>query len=248
MREIETDIQTLVSAHKTHFFDDAVRQPPTSFSQVRILADANVFRPKNQLNRLPFTKSFGLFFGRQTSGADFDRSAGHDAYQEIGRSQKSGDVFTCRMIVNFVGCSHLFEMAFVEHRDVVTHLQSLFLIVRDKDGWHLDLLQKRAYLTTKMHARLRIQRAERLVKEQDLRFVGQRARNRDALLLSSRELPGIFLTMFVQSHQLEQTIYCFFSLLSRAPANLQTKGDVFLHGHARKKRVRLKDHADATLT
>src|SRR6266568_557856 len=247
MGEIETDIQTLVSADKIHFLDHAVRQPPTSFSQVRILADANVLRPKNQLNRLPFTKSSRLFFGRQTGGADFDRSAGHDAYQKIGRSQKSGDVFTRRMIVNFVGCSHLFEMALVEHRDVVAHLQSLFLIVRDKDRWNLDLLQKRAYLATQMHPRLRIQRAERLVKEQDLRFVGQRARNRDALLLSSRELPGIFLAMFVQPHQLEQTIYCFSSFLSRAPANLQTKGNVFLHGHARKKRVRLKDHADTAL-
>src|SRR2546427_7450752 len=247
MREIETDIQTLVSADKIHFLDHAVRQPPTSFGQVRILADANVLRPKNQLNRLPFTKSSRFFFGWQTSSADFDRSAGHDAYQKIGRSQKSGDVFTGRMIVNFVGCSHLFEMAFVEHRDVVTHLQSLFLIVRDKDGWNLDLLQKRAYLATQMHARLRIQRAERFVKEQDLRFVSQRARNRDALLLSSRELPGMFLPMFLQSHQLKQTIYGFSSFLSRAPANLQPKGNVFFHGHARKERVRLKDHAHATL-
>src|SRR5205807_7706707 len=101
MRQIETDIQTLVGADKIHFLDHAVRQSPTSFSQVRILADANVLGSKDQLNRLSFTKSFGFFFGRQTSGADFDRSAGHDAYQEISGSQKSGDVFTRRMIVNF---------------------------------------------------------------------------------------------------------------------------------------------------
>src|SRR2546430_5162103 len=118
MREIETDIQTLVGATKLPCLDHPLRHPPTSFSQVRILADANVLGSKNQLNRLPFTKSSRFFFGRQTSGADFDRSAGHDAYQKIGRSQKSGDVFTGRMIVNFVGCSHLFEMALVEHRNV----------------------------------------------------------------------------------------------------------------------------------
>src|SRR5437016_3010052 len=190
MREIETDIQTLVSTHKTHFLDHAIRQAPASFNQVRILADANILRSKYQLNRLSFTKSSRFLFGRQTGRADFDRSARHDTYQQIGCSQKSGDVFTGRMIVNFVGCSHLFEMAFVEHRNVVTHLQSLFLIVRDKDRWNLDLFQKRAYLATQMHARLRIQRAERFVKQQDLRLVSQRAGNRDALLLSSRELPG----------------------------------------------------------
>src|SRR5438067_11509838 len=123
MREIETDIQTLVSTDKIHFLDHAVRQPPTSFSQVRILADANVLRPKNQLNRLPFTKSSRLFFGTQTGAADFDRSARHDAYQDIRRSQKSGDVITPPNIINHVGCSYLFAMAFVDHRDVVTHIQ-----------------------------------------------------------------------------------------------------------------------------
>src|SRR5260370_41580427 len=131
MGEIETDKQTLVSSDKIHFLDQAVCEPATSFSQVRILTDANVLGSKDQLNRLSFTKSFGFRFGRQTSGADFDRPAGHHAYQEISCSQKSGDVFTCRTIVNFVGWSHLFEMAFVKHHDVVTHLQRFFLIVRD---------------------------------------------------------------------------------------------------------------------
>src|SRR2546427_4610961 len=117
MREIETDIQTLVSADKIHFLDHAVRQPPTSFGQVRILADANVLGSKNQLNRLPFTKSSRFFFGWQTSSADFDRSAGHDAYQKIGRSQEGGHVFSGGMVVDFVGRSDLLQMTFIEHRD-----------------------------------------------------------------------------------------------------------------------------------
>src|SRR3989442_9735362 len=164
MREIEADIQTLVSADKIHFLDHAVRQPPTSFGQVRILADANVLRSKNQLNRLPFTKSSRFFFGWQTSSADFDRSAGHDAYQKIGRSQKGRHIFSGRMIVNFIGCSHLFEMAFVEHRDAVPQFQRLFLIMRDEYGRNFDLSQKGTNFSSEMYARLRIQRPKRLVE------------------------------------------------------------------------------------
>src|ERR687888_1730194 len=124
MRKVEPEIQTLISADKIYLLDHTIRQPPASFSQVRILTDANILGPKDQLDRLPFTKPSRFFFGRQTSGADFDSAAGHYTDQKICGSQKGRHVFRGRMIVNLVRCSDLFEMAFVKYGDVIAHLQS----------------------------------------------------------------------------------------------------------------------------
>src|SRR5262245_39066585 len=99
-----------------------------------------------------------------------------------------------------------------------------------------------------MQACLRIERSERLVEEQDLRLVRERARDRDSLLLSTRELPGIFLAVFLQLNQLDQPIDRLFSFLPPPAANFQTKPDVLFDRHAWKERIRLEDHADTTLT
>src|SRR5205807_10620993 len=121
------------------------------------------------------------------------------------------------------------------------------LIVRDEYRWHLYLSEQRANFTTQVHASLRIERAERFVEQEHLRFVCERARDRDALLLSARKLPRIFLAMRFQLHQLDQAIDNLAPFFARPASNLQTVCDVFLDRHARKERIRLKDHAYTTL-
>ena len=53
--------------------------------------------------------------------------------------------------------------------------------------------------------------------------------------------------MLFQLHQLEQTIHSLFSFFAGLAADFQSVADILFHGHARKKRVSLKDHADAAL-
>ena len=50
MREIEANCEPLVRADEIHFFDYAVSEPAASFREIRVLADAYIFRTKHQLN------------------------------------------------------------------------------------------------------------------------------------------------------------------------------------------------------
>src|SRR5262249_243379 len=101
-------------------------------------------------------------------------------------SEKSGDKFGRRMIVNFVRRANLFKTAIVKNGDAISQLKCFFLIVRNKDRRHLNFAKQGANLAPEMHARLCVERAERLVEQQYLRFVGQRARDCYALLLAAR--------------------------------------------------------------
>src|SRR6267142_4743894 len=214
---------------------------------MRVLADTDIFRTKDQLNRLSFAKSCRFFHSGQTGAADLNKALSHYAEQEISRSQKGRDIFGGRLVVNFIRSADLFQMTIVEDRDAISQLQSFFLIVSDEYGRYFDLSQEGANLAAQFHAGLCIEGAERLVEQKHLRLVSQRARDRHALLLAAGKLPGILLAMLFQLHQLEQPVDRFFSFFARHPANLQSETDVLLDGHAGKQRVSLKDHADTTL-
>jgi hypothetical protein len=119
-------------------------------------------------------------------------------------------------------------MRHVKHRDAQTLLQLLDL--------DLQLL-----------AQLFVERAERLIHQQHGRLENNRARNRDALLLATRQLARHALAVVLELHQRQ----CFFDLASDIVAgkfpHLQRKGDVLRHRHVRKERIFLKDHADPAL-
>ena len=75
-------------------------------------------------------------------------------------------------------------------------------VVRDHDDQPLarDLLDE----FHDLHARLGVERARRLVREQDLGVVDERARNGDALHLPARELVRLFIELLPQPHALER--------------------------------------------
>ena len=50
MREIEANREPLVRADKIHFFDYAVGEPTATLREIRVLANADIFRTKHQLN------------------------------------------------------------------------------------------------------------------------------------------------------------------------------------------------------
>jgi hypothetical protein len=78
----------------------------------------------------------------------------------------------------------------VHHHDAVGHRQRLFLVVRDHDGGHAQLALQAADLAAQVHAHDGVQRRQRLVQQQQPRRRGQRARQRDALLLAADSWPG----------------------------------------------------------
>ena len=93
----------------------------------------------------------------------------------------------------------------VEHRDgPVRVLLGERRIVRDHDDGLavalVELLQQRHDLAR----RAAVEIAGRLVGEQQVRLVRQRARDRDALLLAARELPRPMVLAAAEAHRLEQ--------------------------------------------
>src|SRR5205085_8160492 len=161
--------------------------------------------------------------------------------------EKGRDVLGLGAVVNVLGRAHLFEVSRVQDGDAVAEFQSLFLVVRNEDGWDVYVSEQRANLSAQAHARLRVERAEGLVEEQDLRLVGERARNRHALLLPARKLRRVLLTMLFEVDEFEQARDLLFDFATARAAYAHAVAYVLLDRHAWKERVGLEDDADAAL-
>ena len=84
----------------------------------------------------------------------------------------------------------LHDPALVEHGDAVGHRQRLALVVGDEDEGDAERLLQRLQLVLHLLAQLEVERAERLVEQQHLGLVDQRAGQRDALALAAGQLAG----------------------------------------------------------
>jgi hypothetical protein len=93
-----------------------------------------------------------------------------------------------RMRIDGVGCADLLDTAVVHHHHAVGHLECLFLVVGDEHAGHVQLVVQAAQPAPQFLAHFGIECAERFVEQQHLGLDGQRARQRDALPLSAREL------------------------------------------------------------
>src|SRR5439155_26771337 len=89
-----------------------------------------------------------------------------------------------------------------------------------------------------------VERAERLVEEEDLRLSRQRARERDALPLAARELPGAQPLEPLELDQPEQCLDPLAHAWSRPAPYAHREGDVVEHAHLPEERGVLEDEAD----
>ena len=74
---------------------------------------------------------------------------------------------------------------------LVGHLEGLFLVVRDEDAGHVDLVVQPAQPLPQLLPHLGVEGAERLVEQQHLRLGRQRPRQGHALPLAAGELRRI---------------------------------------------------------
>ena len=96
---------------------------------------------------------------------------------------------------SLAGCSYtasgraqLLDPALVEHGQAVAHGQRLLLVVGDVDEGDADLALDPLELQLHLLAQLQVQGAERLVQQQHLRLVHDRAGQRDPLPLAAGQL------------------------------------------------------------
>ena len=110
------------------------------------------------------------------------------------------------MLVDLGGRAELGDVALVEDRDAVGHRQGLVLVVRDEDERDADLALDLLELHLHLLAQLEVERAERLVEEQDLGAVDEGAGERDALALAAGQLRGRAVAVGAEPHRLERLL------------------------------------------
>ena len=115
----------------------------------------------------------------------------------------------------------------------------------------MNLLVQLAQPAPQLLAHLGVERAERLVEQKNAGLDGERARERDALALTARQLRGQALAERAELHQLEQPFHARANLrLSRAGAArtcAQSERHVLEHRHVAEQRVLLEDETDIAL-
>ena len=138
--------------------------------------------------------------------------------------------------------SHLLEHAEVHDGDAIGNRHRFLLVVRDEHGGDADATLDSSELRAHIDAQLSVEVRQRLVQQQDARLEHERACERDALLLPTRELRRVTLAQSRQAHQLQRRFHTPPHLVARPTPHLQPKGDVVEHGHVRPQRVALKNH------
>ncbi len=99
---------------------------------------------------------------------------------------------------------------------------------------------QRADLATQPQAFQRVERRQRLIEQQQSGGRCQGARQRDALLLATRELPGIFGARVRQADQLEQLAYTAVDFVAALAPVDEAVGDVVENREIGKQRIGLE--------
>ena len=102
------------------------------------------------------------------------------------------------------GRGELLQPAGAHHADPVGHRQRLRLVVGDEDGGDAELELEPADLLAQLHPHLGVERRQRLVEQQHPRAQGERAGQRDPLLLAAGELVRVAVAVVGQADQLQQ--------------------------------------------
>jgi hypothetical protein len=151
------------------------------------------------------------------------------------------------MMVNLLRCPNLLDPSTIEDRNLIAQLHRLLLIVRDKERRDAETTKQGPYFAPQPASRLWIERAEWLIKEQQIRLIGKGTRNCDPLLLPTRKLPRIFFTLLRQPNHCQQLSRHSLPLTFSNTTDPQSKADILADGHPREERVILKYYSDIAL-
>ena len=110
-----------------------------------------------------------------------------------------------------------------------------------------EVVLERLQLELHLLAELQVEGAERLVEQQHLRLVDERAGERDPLLLAARELARLALLDAGEVDQLEDLPHAPVELRALEPLAPQPEGDVLEDRQVREERVALEDGVDVSL-
>ena len=170
-------------------------------------------------------------------------------YEQVGHAEEAGDecrrsaARTARSAIRAARSGRPCMTAIV-----VGHRHRLLLVVRDVDERDAELVLDRLQLELHLLAQLQVERAERLVQQQDARTVDESAGERDPLLLAAGELPRLPLTQALADRPSRGSRRP--GRARRAPfttAAARPERDVLGDRQMREERIRLEDGVDVAL-
>ena len=137
-------------------------------------------------------------------------------------------------------------LAVADHRDAVGQQHSFERVVRDHHGGEAELVMQAAVILAQRVAGERVERAERLVHQHDLRARGDGARDADALPFAAGELRRQTVAMLgaIETHQLDQLVDARGDARVVPAEQLRRDRDVLRHRHVREQADALEHVAD----
>ena len=115
------------------------------------------------------------------------------AVDQVRDADEAGDELGRRPLVDLDRRADLLDLSGVHDREPVAHGERLLLVVGHVDEGDPDLLLDPLELGLHLLAQLQVERPERLVEQEHLRFVDDGPRERDALALAARQLKRLAL-------------------------------------------------------
>ena len=169
-----------------------------------------------------------------------------DALHDVGAADELGHEARAWPVVEIVGGAGLRHPPGLQHGDSIGDHHRLRLVVRDVERRDAERLVQAPDLEAHLLAQVGVEIGQRLVQQQDLGLDDQRARHRDALLLATRQLPGVPRLVSGQLDDTQHLAHAGLAVAARqAGLEAQTVGDVLRHRHVRPQRVALEDHRHA---
>ncbi len=169
------------------------------------------------------------------------------AEQQVRGAQEGGHEPRARPRVELVGAADFEQAALVHHADAVRHREGLVLVVRDEDGGDAELLLDPSDRAPELLADFGVERAEGLVEQQHLGPVGERARDRDALLLAARELGRQAFVHALEGDELQQFPSAGQPIAVLHAPDAERELDVVGDAHVAEQGVVLEHEADAAV-
>ncbi len=111
--------------------------------------------------------------------------------EHVDVADELGDELAVRILVDVLRRADLDDLARVHDADARRQRHRLFLVVRDDHEGDAELLLQVHQLELRVLAQLLVERAERLIEQQQLRSLHERTRERDALPLAAGQLMGL---------------------------------------------------------
>ena len=164
----------------------------------------------------------------------------HRAGQQVGLSDEARGKARGRPFIDFLGRTDLLETPVMHDGDAVGHVQRLFLVVGNINKGNAQLFLQRLQLGLHLAAKLQIQRAQRLVQQQDVRREHHGPRDGHALALASGQAVRHAAFIPLQLHQAQHFFHPAANLRLGGFSDPQAIGDVGRYIHMRKEGVILK--------